>query len=135
MTVAIADVRSALQTAIATTGIRTYAYIQDVLNVPCAHVAASEFDPRLVMGTTKAVYPFTIHVYVSRAATVEQNQKLLDTYRDVTGTASIALAVKTSSAWTATVDYADVTRVGEVQAVEYGGAPYLTFEIDVEVCW
>lgn len=135
MTTSIADVRAALQTVIATTGIRTYAYIQDSLNVPCAHVASSEFDPRLVMGSTKAVYPFTVHVYVSRAAAVEQNQQLLDTYRDVTGSASIALAIKTSSSWTATVDYADVTRIGEVQAIDYGGSPYLTFEIDVDVCW
>ena len=43
--------------------------------------------------------------------------------------------VQNGANWTTTIDYSKVTRVGEVGVIDYGGAPYLMFEIDVEVCW
>lgn len=135
MTTSIADVRSSLQSAVETTGLRTYAYIQETINVPCAHVAPLEYDPRLVMGESHVHFEFQVRVFVNRAAAVEQNQKLLDEYRDLTGTKSLILAIQDSDNWATptTVDYMMVTRVGEVTAIEYNGAPYLMFELDVEV--
>lgn len=127
----IADARDALQDAVATTGLRAYAYIQDSVNAPCAHVVPLEFDPRLVLSQAKAEYQFQIRVYVSRAAAVEQNQKLLDEYRDLTGTKSLLRAIQDDTNWDG-VDYFSVTRIGEVGVVDYGGAPYLMLELDVE---
>lgn len=137
MTTSIADVRDVIKTAVETTGLRAYAYIQDAANVPCAHVAGLEFDPRLVFGEGKVEMTFQVRVYVNRAASVESNQKLLDLYRDVTGPSSLVLAIQEDDNWGGgvTIDYLQVTRIGEVNAFDYGGAVYLGFDLDVEACW
>lgn len=137
MATTIATVRDTIRQAIETgTGLRTFAWVQDQIVAPCAHVAPLEFDPRLVLSQSKAAYMFQVRVYVSRAAAVEQNQKLLDEYREISGDRSILAAVQDGSHWPGSiVDYCQVTRIGEVLAVDYGGVPYLTVEFDLEVVW
>lgn len=131
MTTSMDDVRTSLAAAVLTTGLRSYAYIQDQINDPCSMVIPLDYDPRLVLGNSKSVYPFQVRCYFPRASAVEQMQKLMDQYRMMTGSLSIRLAIETSTNWSAAVDYATVTRIGEVTATD----AHLIFEIDVEVCW
>jgi hypothetical protein len=131
----IATVREKMKAAIETIdGLRAYDYIQDSINAPCAHVVPLEFDPRSVMGETNSDYPFQIRIYASRAV-ADQNQKLLDSYREVSGDASITAALQDDTGLDAVVDSVSVTRIGEVGVVEIGGVPYMYLEIDVEVVW
>lgn len=134
MTTTIADVRGILKTCVETvTGLRAYSKIQDSINAPCAHIVPLEFEPFMVVGGSKTVYPFQIRVYTARAPS-DQNQALLDGFRETSGTTSITAAVQLSTNWGSVVlDYAKVTRVGEVGVAEVSGVPYLYLELDVEV--
>lgn len=129
----IAQVRDAMAAAVATIdGLRAYAYELDTINAPAAHVVSLEYDPRYVMADAPTEYQFQIRVYVPRAA-VEQAQKLLDGYREVSGATSIRAAVQNENNRPAGLaDYFSVTRIGAVGVVEVAGAPYLYLEIDVE---
>lgn len=115
-------------------GLRAFDYIQDSIDAPCAHVVPLEFDPRMVLGETKSEYQFQIRIYAARAA-ADQNQKLLDGYREVSGATSLTAAVQGNATLAAAVDYAQVSRIGEVMVAEISGVPYLYLEIDVEVCF
>lgn len=131
----IAAVRNAMKTAIETvSGLRAFDYIQDSIEAPCAHVVPLDFDPRMVLGESKAEYQFQIRIYAARAA-AQQNQILLDGYREVSGPTSVTAAVQGNSTLNAVVDYSQVSRIGEVSVVEISGVPYLYLEIDLEVCF
>ena len=131
----IATVRTAMKTAVETiSGLRAYAVIQDAINAPCAHIVPLEFDPRMVLGESKSEYQFQIRIYAARES-ADQNQALLDGYREVSGATSITAALQGNAGLAAVVDYAQVTRIGEVGVVEISGVSYLYLEIDVEVCW
>lgn len=132
----IARVRDAMKGCVETIpGLRATAYIQDAINVPVAHIVPLDYDPRDVLGEGSATYPFQIRIYVARAP-AEQNQALLDGYREISGSQSILAAIQNVSFWNdVDHDYATVTRVGAVTVVEVSGVPYLYVEIDVEVCW
>lgn len=131
----IADVRGALKTCVETiSGLRGAAYIQDAINPPIVHIVPLAFDPRLVFSQAKNAYPFQLRVYVARAP-ADQNQALLDGYREVSGATSITAAVQNGANWAVTVDYASVTQIGPVGVADISGVPYLYLEIDVEVVW
>ena len=136
MTTKVGDVRTAAAEAITTaTGLRAYGLLQDKINAPCAMVGALEFDPRYVLGSTVAEYPFQVRCFFNRAAD-QANQELIDTYRDVTGELSLTAALIDGDNWPdALVQSVDVTRVGELQVVEYIGVGYLYFEVDFSVIW
>jgi hypothetical protein len=57
----------------------------------------------------------------------------LDEYLELTGNDSVTAAIQNSANWTLTVDYAQVTQIGEVQAVIIGESNYLAVPLDVEV--
>lgn len=131
----IATVRSTMGTAVATiTGLRAYDYIQDTINAPCAHIVPLEYDPRYVFSAAKVKYPFQVRIYVDREP-ADQNQKLLDGYREMTGSTSVLAGLQLQSNWSGVVDDVDVIRIGEVSLIEVAGIPYLYLEIDVDITW
>lgn len=135
MTVTIADVRDGLATALETIdGWRAGAYVGDMINPPCFKVARPAFDPRMVFGGAKATHTFRVHAYTSRGAT-EANEKALDALCELSGSGCVIAAVQTGTNWPITVDYAQVTQVGEVGLAEIAGVEYLTVPFDIEVVW
>lgn len=153
----VSDVRDSLAAAItAGTGLRATALVQDVLVAPIAVVSRRAFDPRLVFSQSKTAYQFTVTVYADR--TDERSaQQQLDDWVDVVGIRdllletgdnwlledgsltsaesfpSVVLAIQDDALWGVTVHYAQVTRIGEVQAVIIGESNYLAIELEIEV--
>ena len=134
MTATIEDVRDSIADAVATTGIRCHPYVLDQVSPPVAMVNRRGMDPRMVLGATKNVYRFEVVVFASRQSEIA-GQKLIDNYAATTGTSSIKVAVEDGSNWTATVDYATVTNIGDTVEREIAGVVYLTVAIELEVCW
>jgi hypothetical protein len=86
-----------------------------------------------VLERGKAVYPFTVKVYVGRVAEVA-GQKKLDELREPTG--GITSAVEDSDNWPVTVDYAQVIQVGANNGeARIADDVYLTCEFEIEVCF
>ena len=132
MTTTIAQVRTDLAACVTTAGVRCTPYIVDVVNAPCAMVARQPFDPRMVLAGGKSQYGFQIHVYAQRAAE-KASQATLDLCAETLGTTSLTAAIQTSTNWTSTIDYAQVTNIGGEQIAEINGVQYITIQIDVEV--
>ena len=129
----LAQVRTDLAGAVASTGLRCTPYLVDIVNAPCAMVMRGDFDPRFVLSGLKATYPFTVHVFMNRAAE-KQTQAALDLCAAVSGTASLVTAIQNGTLWTtATIDYAQVTKISGEQVSEIGGVQYITIQLDVEV--
>lgn len=139
----LADVRANLKTILETiivsgttsTWIAT-GYVGDQVNPPQFVVTRSSFDPRLVLNGTKAQHEFNVIAYMPRATPVE-SEAALDALAEPTGTASLIAAVQLSSNWSVTVDYAQVTQVGEVGVTQFGtdAAEYLACPFKIEVMW
>ena len=130
----IAQARTSLAAAVTTTGLRCIAYLSDQIPAPCALISRKEFDPRMVFGGSKSTYGFRVTIYTSRPAE-RASQVLIDGYCETTGATSLVAAIANGANWTATVDYAEVVRVGEIMVHEIAGVPYLVAELDVEVVW
>lgn len=130
----IAEVRSSLAAAVETTGLQCSAYILDQIDAPCAMVGRGGFDPRLVMQSTKSVYPFKVSMFHPRMSDIDAQAKI-DTYCMLSGSTSVKAAVENGSNWSASVDYAVVTNIGATVETEVAGIVYLLTEFDVEVCW
>lgn len=129
----VQEVRTALAEAIAVTGLRSAPMWQDTFTAPIAIITRREFDPRLVFTANKAAYQFTVTIYADR--TVERTaQVLLDDCCELTGATSVVAAIQDEDNWSSvTIDYVQVTRIGEVSATSQGESNYLTVPIDVEV--
>lgn len=130
----VQEVRQALSDAITDgVGLRAAPMWQDTFTAPIAIVTRREFDPRLVFTGTTASYEFTVTIYADR--TNERTaQVLLDDYCELDGSGSVVAAIQDEANWpNVTVDYAQVTRVGEVQSVAQGESQYLAVALDVEV--
>jgi hypothetical protein len=113
-------------------GLRAAALVQDTMIPPIAIITRRPFDPRMIFSQAKAAYQFTITIYVDR--TSERSAQIqLDEYLELTGNDSVTAAIQNSANWTLTVDYAQVTQIGEVQAVIIGESNYLAVPLDVEV--
>ncbi len=134
----VTEVRDALAAAISDgCGLRAEALWpagDKAIASPLAVVTRRAFDPRLVFSDRKAVYLFTVTVYADRASE-RSAQKLLDGYCELAGTGSVRAAIEDGDNWSVTVDYAEVTQIGEVGAVSINEADYLAVPFDVEVCW
>lgn len=130
----VQEVRQGLADAITDgVGLRSAPMWQDTFTAPIAIVTRREFDPRMVFTGTKATYGFTVTIYADR--TNERTaQVILDDYCELDGPGSVVAAIQDGNNWpNVTVDYAQVTRVGEVQAVAQGESQYLAVALDVEV--
>ena len=130
----IADVRQALADAAAMSGIQVYAYPPDAAVAGSGWVVRREMDPRYIFGETKSNYPMGIVVLFNRAA-VQSSMRAIDALCETTGTGSLPAAVQDGTNWAATIDYAQVTRIGEPSVVDIAGAEYLSIEFDIEVVW
>jgi hypothetical protein len=115
---------------------RATGYVGDQINPPQFVVTRQEFDPRLVLQGSKAQHTFRVIAYMPRVTPVE-SEAALDALAEPTGNGSLIETVQTSTNWTVTVDYAQVTQVGEVSAVQFGTdtAEYLACPFTIEVVW
>ena len=133
----VATVRQAIADACATvTGLRGAAYRPDQLNPPIAVVTPGEFDPRDVMVQAEVTRPFTVSIYAGRTTEVAA-QKLLDTYTDLSGSASVIAAIQASTSLHdgTTADFAEVTNVSALQVETIGAVDYLLVALTVEVAF
>jgi hypothetical protein len=131
------EVRATLASVVTNgTGLRCSAYITDVVNAPCGMIGWQPYDPRLVFGGSKSVFPFQLSIYVPRTAEVN-GQKLLDSYLVPIGSVSVIAAIQNGDLWPGSlVDYAQVTQVSGAREVEMvDGTRYLVGTIDMEVVW
>ena len=129
----VTEVRDDLAAVITTgTGLRAAPLVQDIMVAPIAVVSRRPFDPRMVLQQAKAAYQFTVTIYVDRTDE-RAAQRALDTYCELSGTGSVIAAIQTGSNWSVTVDYAQVTQVGDVTPVVAGESNYLIVQLDVEV--
>ena len=129
----VAQVRDELADVITTgAGLRATPLVQDTLIAPIAVVSRRPFDPRMVLQQAKAAYQFTVTIYVDRTDE-RAAQRALDTYCELSGTGSVIAAIQTGSNWSVTVDYAQVTQIGDVVPVVAGESNYLIVQLDVEV--
>jgi hypothetical protein len=129
----VTDVRQALADAITNaTGLRSAPLAQDTMVAPIAVVTRQAFDPRMILSNVKSTYAFTVTVFVDRT-NERAAQTLLDQYCELTGELSVVAAITDGDNWTVDVDYAQVTQIGEVQAVAIAESQYLAVALDVEV--
>lgn len=111
------------------------AYVGDSLTAGIIKVTRPEFDPRNVFGGGKMMLTFRCVAYAKRIDSAF-SEEALDALAELTGAGSFIAAVSNSSNWSITVDYAQVTNVGEVSAASSGdGAEFLACPFDVEVVW
>lgn len=129
----IATARDSLSGAITDgAGLRAIPYLSSTIAHPCAHVRLGPYDPRMVLGKSKAEYTFSVTVFVGVAA--ERSAQIrCDTLREPSGTGSIVAAIENGALWDATVDYAQVILVGEPAEVVIAEETLMMFEVDVEV--
>jgi hypothetical protein len=136
-------------------GLRAAALVQDTMVAPIAIVSRRPFDPRMIFSQAKAAYQFTVTIYVDRTDE-RAAQRALDNWCEIrsidlvvetdeqldaeTGddllveeSASVVEAIQNGANWLVDVDYAQVTQIGEVQAVIIGESNYLAVPLDVEV--
>jgi hypothetical protein len=152
----VTQVRDELARVItAGTGLRAAALVQDTMVAPIAVVTRRPFDPRMIFSQAKATYAFTVTIYADRTDEraaqlaldnwceirsidlVAETDAQLDAEDDddllVEESASVIEAIQNGANWSVTVDYAQVTQIGEVQAVIIGESNYLAVPLDVEV--
>lgn len=133
----IYDARQGLTDALSTIpDWRASPYVGEQVNPPMIKVTMPAFDPRYVMGESKARYTFRCYAYYARVA-AEAAEKALDALAEPTGTGSLIAAVQTGTNWSASVDYAMVTNVGEISVTSFGtdAAEYFVRPFDIEVVW
>lgn len=129
----VTEVRDDLAAVItAGTGLRAAALVQDIMVAPIAVVSRRPFDPRMVLQQAKAAYQFTVTIYADRTDE-RAAQRKLDAYCELSGSTSVLAAIQDGSLWSEDVDYAQVTQIGDVQAVIIGESNYLAVEMAVEV--
>jgi hypothetical protein len=119
------------------TGLRAKGYIDDISNPPEAQVYTREYDPRYVFTGSKREFALGVRVFVKRTD-IRSAQKSLREFMEPSGATSVTAKIEDEASWSgATVDFAEVTNVG--QPFEYAPAPdgpvYWCVDFDVRVCW
>ena len=127
----IREVRQALADAASACGTQIYPNDPDQPTSGSGWVYRREFDPRMVFGDTTTAYQMGIAVVFNRNGGLAP----LDDICEPSGVGSLRAAVENGDNWGVTVDYAQVTRVSEVNVVDLGGVQYLSVEFDIEVVW
>lgn len=116
-------------------GLRCKAYADDITNPPEAQVYTREFDPRMVLGDSKRVFALGVRVFV-KATDPRSAQKSLRGFMEPSGSSSVRAKIEDETSWSGvTVDYAEVTRIGQPFGVEQAAETYWAVDIDVDVCW
>ena len=129
----IAEARDSLAGAITTgAALRAIPYLSSTIAHPCAHVRLGAYDPRMVLGKSKAEYQFSVSVFVG-VASERSAQVRCDALREPSGAGSLVAAIEDGTLWAATVDYAQVILVGEPTEVVIAEETLMMFEVDVEV--
>lgn len=111
-------------------------YVGDAGDKRVIRVFRPEFDPRMVFGGGKYQMTFRCVAYAARID-ADASEQALDALAELTGDGSFIAAVQDSDNWSVTVDYANVTNVGETSVTNFGdeGVQYLACQFDVEVVW
>ena len=131
----INDVCEALAEAVGQIpGLRAVGYIDDQINPPQAQVYTREYDPRMVLGNSKRAYMLGVRVFVRRTNPRSAQLALRD-YMESSGSTSIPAAIEDESNWSATVDYAEVTSIGQPFEVETAAEVFWAVDFDVDVIY
>ena len=115
-------------------GLRTLSYIDNQANPPQAQVYTRAFDPRMTFGDTKRMYLLGVRVIV-RAADARTAQQSLRLFCEPSGSTSVRAAIENETYWPETVDYAEVTEIGQPFELETASEIYWAVDIDVDVTW
>jgi hypothetical protein len=108
-------------------------YVGDTVTAGIIKVFRQPYDPRYVFGSAKTPIGFRCVAYAKRIDGAA-SEEALDALCEQTGDGSLLAAVALSTNWSVTIDYAQVTEVGEVQVAQWGdGTEYLICPFDVEV--
>ena len=113
------------------------AYVGDSNVAGMVKVFRPEFDPRMVFGGGKMQLTFRCVAYAKRIDSAF-SEEALDALAELSGDGSfIAAGADDVNHWqNVTVDYAQVSNVGEVAVAQWGdGTEYLACPFDVEVVW
>lgn len=115
--------------------LRALGYIDDQINPPQAQVYTRDFDPRMTLGgsDTRRV-PLGIRIFVRRT-NPRTAQLELRSYMEQTGSLSVREAIENSDNWDVTVDYAEVTNIGQPFEYESTTEVYWAVDFDVDVVW
>ena len=116
------------------TGIECKPYVMDQVNPPMAMIGRRAMDPRMVLSAAKNVYGFRVSLFMARQSTVD-TQRAMDNACATSGSTSMKQAIEDGTLWSAAVDYATVTLIGDTHEREVLSAVYLVTDFDVEVCW
>ena len=115
-------------------GLRAKGYADDTVNPNEAQVFTRDFDPRLTFGTTSHSYQLGVRVMVKRQE-IRSAQKTLRDFMEPTGSTSILAAIEDESNWSAEVQYAEVTSIGQPFELENANETYWAVDFDVDVVW
>jgi hypothetical protein len=109
-------------------------YIGDMAPHPYSFkVSRPAFDPRMVLSQAVASHEFYVTAYAPRV-TPEESEAALDALCELTGIGSLIARVQNSALWTVSINYAQVTRCGEVQSITWiDGVDYLACQFQIEV--
>jgi hypothetical protein len=113
-------------------GLRTMPLLSSTIPHPCAMIASGPYDPRMVLGRTKAAYPFTVTVYVGPASERSAQEKC-HRLREAFGAESVVSAVESLPDFVAGVDYGTVTEVGEITLTIVAEETLMTIKFEIEV--
>jgi len=116
------------------TGLRSLGYIDDTIHPPQAQIYTREYDPRMILGNSKRTFLLGVRVFVRRTDP-RSAQKALRAFMEPTGSTSITAAVENEALWPVTVDYAEVTSIGQPFEVETPTEIYWAVDFDVDVVW
>lgn len=115
-------------------GLRALGYADDTIMPPQAQVFTREFDPRMVFGNSKRTFLLGVRVFVRRTD-ARSAQKSLRALMEPTGPTSITATIENEDLWSVTIDYAEVTSVGQPFEVETPTEIYWAVDFDVDVVW
>lgn len=115
-------------------GLRAVGYIDDTINAPQAQVFTREFDPRMVFGNSKRPFMLGVRVFVKRTDPRSAQSALRD-FMEPTGSKSVLAAIENEDYWGVTIDYAEVTSIGQPFELELPAEIYWCVDFDVDVIW
>jgi hypothetical protein len=130
----INDVCDGLANAAAESGLRCLPYISSQVTPPQAQVFTRAYDPRLVFGDSKSTYLLGLRVIVRTVNERTAQQQLRD-FMEPTGSTSVRAAIEDSDNWEPTVDYVEVTEIGQPFELEVGTEIYWAVDIEVDITW
>jgi len=116
------------------TGLRSIGYADDTINPPQAHVFTREYDPRMVLGNSKRTFLLGIRMFVRRTDP-RSAQRAIRAFMEPTGSTSITATIENEDLWAVTVDYAEVTSIGQPFEVETPTETYMAVDFDIDVVW